>query len=347
MKNLLETLGHLKKKHIDFAVIKLSLFYVLILMTISIAFSISFYNISTNEIGRGLGRQSRAIGMMGSDPIFDQIEQIRNDQMQESQNHITLNLIYFNLLILLISSLSSYFFAKKTLEPIEKAMEEQNRFTADASHELRTPLTAMKTEIEVALRDRKLNFAESKKLLESNLEEIEKLESLSNALLKLAKNDSSKLTLDTINLEETIIAAYERIESLADSKSIEFENKLFAVELKGDYSSLVELFVILLDNAVKYSPSNSKVEIQMERQDNILTTKIKDRGVGVKASDLPYIFNRFYRADSSRNKEKISGYGLGLSIAKQIVDLHNGSITATSKAGQGSEFIVKLPLIHE
>ena len=131
------------------------------------------------------------------------------------------------------------------------------------------------------------------------------------------------------------------IESLANQKSIEFENELDDVSILGDKESLTELFVILLDNAIKYSPAKSTINISVHKFDGHVEIKIKDRGIGIKASDLPHIFDRFYRADHSRNKEKVSGYGLGLSIAKNIVDLHSGTISANSKPGKGSEFVLK------
>lgn len=338
--------------HFRTAYLKLTIFYVLIAMTISVAFSISLYKISSNELDRGLGRQSkvlRDIPMKGlilqQTPDF---EQMRLDQLDESSNRLKVNLIYFNLLILLLSSAASYFLAKKTLEPIKEAMDAQNRFTADASHELRTPLTAMRTEIEVNLRDKKLGLSEAKRLLQSNLEETEKLESLSNALLKLASYDEEvKSAFSKVSLEEVVTEAYEKVECLANKKSIRFENNFQNISVKGDKQSLVELFIILIDNAIKYSPVKSKILINIASGKDWGVVKIRDYGVGIKASDLPHIFNRFYRADTSRSKEKIEGYGLGLSIAKSIVNLHKGTIDAFSKPEKGSEFVVKLKLIRE
>jgi signal transduction histidine kinase len=345
MSEFKEVINKLKSRKIDFAAIKLSFFYTLIIMILSITFSISIFKMSSNELGRGLSRQTRILRDI---PIADlpkplqDMETLRLTQIEESNNRLQLNLIYFNLLILILSSCFSYFFAKKTLEPIQEAMETQNRFTADASHELRTPLTAMRSEIEVALRDKKLNLENSKKLLHSNLEEIEKLESLSSALLKLAKNENITNTFQEVELEEIIVSAFEKVENMAEKKSIEFINSLQKVRVKGDRGSLIELFVILLDNAIKYSHNYSKIFINISKNDGKAIVAIKDEGVGIKASDLPFIFNRFYRADNSRNKEKIPGYGLGLSIAKQIIDLHNGEITVASKPGKGSEFILTL-----
>lgn len=328
------------------AILKLTIFYVLIAMAISVAFSIGLYNISSSEINRGLGRQTRVLRDIPADSLqgnmLPNFEDIRLQQIAESNDHLKNNLIYFNLLILLLSSALSYFLARKTLYPIEKAMESQHRFTADASHELRTPLTAMRTEIEVNLLDKKLGLTDAKRLLQSNLEEIEKLESLSNALLKLARyQDESKIALDKVSLEEAIVEAYEKVESLASKKSIGFKNNLKNISIEGEKQSLVELFVILLDNAVKYSPEKSKIFINMKQDKNFTVISIKDQGIGIRATELPHIFDRFYRCDTSRCKEQANGYGLGLSIAKRIVDLHGGTIFANSKAGKGSEFTVK------
>lgn len=332
------------------AYLKLTLFYVLIIMVISISFSAVLYQISSNELDRGLDRQERTIRDIPQEfqlqqPSFQpDFEKIRLDQLEESSQRLRLNLIYFNLLIFVLSSLLSYFFARRTLTPIKEMVEAQNRFTADASHELKTPLTAMRSEIEVNLRDKKLGLKESKKLLASNLEEINKLETLSNALLMLAKyQEELKLDFKKVELSQLIVEAYEKVEKLAEAKSIKFENNFEKIYVQGERQSLIELFVILLDNAVKYSPANSKISINLSSNKKWAEAKIKDSGIGIKASDLPHIFDRFYRADHSRNKEKADGYGLGLSIAKRIIKLHKGTIKAKSKPGDGSEFIIELP----
>lgn len=330
--------------------LRLTVFYVLIAMAVSISFSVAIYNISSDELGRGLGRQTRQlrdISINGSAiSIIPDFEQIRLDQLEESNNRLKNNLIYFNLLILLMSSAAGYSLAKKTLDPIEEVIEAQKRFTTDASHELRTPLTVMRAEIEVNLRDEKLNFADAKKLLKSNLEETEKLETLSSALLKFARLEENSFSGEIISIEETVIDAYEKVESLAKKKSIEFENELLNLKVRGDNKMLTELFVILFDNAIKYSPNKSKINIVMKKDGKMAEIEMKDQGIGIKASDLSYIFNRFYRADSSRSKEKVDGYGLGLSIAKKIVEMHKGSIAVSSNPGKGSTFTIKLPLTY-
>jgi two-component system sensor histidine kinase CiaH len=327
------------------AYLKLTTFYVLIVMTISISFSVVLYNISLSELGRGLGRQNGILKeMTRKDPLtqqFQDLELILQNQLDESNDHLRLNLIYFNLLILLLSSISSYFLARKTLEPIEEAVNAQSHFTADASHELRTPLTAMKTGIEVSLRDKKLNLTSAKTLLESNLEEIGKLENLSNALLKLARFQESDKHFDKVDLEEIVVESYEKVESLGKKKNITFVPELIKTKVIGDQQSLVELFIILFENAIKYSNPGTKVRIVMQKDGSHSIVRVIDSGIGIKASDLPLIFNRFYRADTSRSKITTDGYGLGLSIAKQIIDIHGATINVKSTPNKGSEFIVR------
>lgn len=330
------------------AILKLTLLYGLITMLISICFSIAIYNISLNEIGQGLGRQNlrfRELPNNRMNLMMDQLEQIRNDEIESSNNNLKTNLIYYNLLILILSSAGSYLLAKRTIRPIEDMVESQHRFTADASHELKTPLTAMKTEIEVSLRDKKLDLKGSKEILGSNLEEISKLELLSSALLNLAKyqNETHK-EYKRIILNDVLAEAHNKTASLSEKKNIQVNLSSLGGEINilGDKTSLVELFVILLDNAIKYSPKKSDIDISTYLKDSKPVVSIKDAGYGIKASDIPHIFDRFYRADYSRNKERASGYGLGLSIAKRIVDLHQGQISVKSEVGSGSEFIVKL-----
>lgn len=348
--------------HFRSATLKLTLFYILIAMAVSVIFSIAIFNISSNELERGLGRQITILHNMPLDSIqnitLPDFDKNKLDLLNESTDNLRNNLIYYNLLILILSSAAGYFLARKTLQPLEETMEAQSRFTADASHELRTPITAMRAEIEVALRDKKFNFNMAKELLESNLEETSKLESLSNALLKLTNSQKDiKKSFHEIHLSDLIIESYEKVESLADHKSIKFETNLYSqhkeeksvkgnasadVEIQGDKQSLIELFMILLDNAIKYSPEKSTIKISVVMTDGHVLVKIKDQGIGIKAYDLPHIFDRFYRADHSRNKEKVAGYGLGLSIAKNIAELHGGSISVKSEPGKGSEFSVKL-----
>lgn len=328
---------------------RLTVFYVLIVMAISIGFSSVVYQLSKREISTCMSRPATFINQLPADnPIRSltrDLERMRSEQLETSSGHLLSNLVYLNILILLLSSVGSYFFARWTLEPIEETLEAQSRFTADASHELKTPLTAMKSEIEVNLRDKKLTSSEARDLLKSNLEEIGKLEALSNALLDLARLErKTSESFQEISLPEVVTGAYEKVEKLALSKKISFENKFQQIKTLADKDSLQELFVILLDNAIKYSPKNSKIFITIQKELRHGEIIVKDQGQGISREDLPHIFDRFYRADSARSKDKTGSYGLGLAIAKNITELHGGTISVKSNVGKGSTFIVKLPL---
>jgi signal transduction histidine kinase len=317
-------------------------------MAISVLFSVIIYNISSAEIDRGLGRQVKVFNDLHDiealPPFSEHLESIRAEQLNISRTTIKHNLVYFNLLILIGSTLGSYFFARKTLQPIGEMVEAQNRFAADASHELKTPLTAMRSEIEVSLREKDLDLSRAKKLLSSNLEEIAKLEDLSNALLKLSRyRQQARGEFSRIPVEDVIVGAFEKVEPMAKKKNITFQNSFQKISISGDKQSLVELFVILLDNAIKYSPEKSRVEIKVAGSDKHALISVKNSGPGILKDDLEHVFDRFYRADSSRTKEDIPGFGLGLSIAKSIVELHDGSISVASSQEKGTTFSIKIP----
>lgn len=324
--------------------VKLTLFYALIVMAISITFSVVLYNVSCREIGRGLGHENRLMReiMPRLNPAFPEFEQLRVQQIRESNQRLKNDLISINLLILVLSAGMSYFLAKRSLGPLEAMVEAQNRFTSDASHELRTPLTAMKTEIEVGLRDKALSVLQARDLLNSSLEEISKLESLSGALLKLAKYKEQTINeFSSIKLDEVIARSIEKVSILAEVKKIKLETQLEKIKIKGDKGSLVELFVILIENAIKYSPRGSTVDMILKQDKNIATFSIQDDGSGIAKGDQGKIFDRFFRAEQSRNKTKTIGYGLGLAIAKSITDLHGAKINVESEVGEGSRFIIR------
>lgn len=324
--------------HFKTAYLKLTGFFVLIAMIISISFSVVIYRISSQEITRGLGRQNMMLRELS---LFDELEELRIKQIDEAKANLRLKLTYYNLVILIISMVAGYFFSRYTMKPIEESYESQNRFSADASHELRTPLAAMKSEIEVNLRDSGLSIREARELLKSNLEEIAKLEALSASLLRLARNnDSTKLPPKRISLISAAEEASKKFSNIYQNKKIKLKLELSEAYIMGDKDSVVELISIFLDNACKYSPSGTEVILKVGHTKDNVFVSIKDHGQGISSSDLPHIFKRFYRVDNSRNKEATPGYGLGLSIANSLVDLHGGQIKVKSALNKGSEFMI-------
>lgn len=310
------------KNIFNIARLKLTLIYLAIIMVISLFFSINIYGIMDREIQR----RDRIFHLAPPKELVDEIRSRIIDQ-----------LILINSGILLISGLSGYLLAGLTLKPIEEMVEEQKRFVSDASHELRTPLTAIKTETEVTLKDKKLDLKDAKKQLESNLEEIEKLKRLTDYILTLNRlQNNPEQDQEEIDLKETAENAIKKFET-----KIKLEGD--SIKTTANKINIEKLLVILLDNAIKYTPEKKKIEVKIGEENNKAIIEVIDNGIGIKKTDIPYIFNRFYRADSSRSKNRIDGYGLGLAIAKQIVDLHKGEIKVESNLGKGSIFKILFP----
>lgn len=320
-----------------------------LIMGLSLAFSFVLYQASADSLNSGFDHQRTAIRQQFQDYYgvnlspFD-VDRLRNSEVSEAQQQLVARLTLTNVAVLVIGGAASFYMARRTLEPIEQALDAQMRFTADASHELRTPLTAMQTEIEVALRDKNLSAQESHELLVSNLEEVNKLQNLSNGLLALANQDKEHFVPKPVSAKAMMHEAIVRTEKTATHRHVGLNNKTDDLTVHGDSDSLTQLFAILLDNAIKYSPAGTSIEITSIVKGGNALISVTDHGHGIGAEDLPHIFDRLYRADTSRNKEKVDGYGLGLSIAKKIAELHKGAIDVTSKVGDGSVFTVRVPL---
>lgn len=330
------------------ATFKLTAIYLTIIMIISLVFSIGLYRISAHEVQRSVRAQGPVddlLQLRGRGVLEEFIFQ-REEYVDDAKSRIRNDLIVINLSILLIAGVISYYLAKRTLGPIEAAHEAQSRFTADASHELRTPITAMRIETELALTDDKLTLRKARHQLESNIEELDKLTSLSEGLLQLARLDNNDIQTNSVSIAHAVEQAAENVMSNAHQKSQKIDiEKLPSVHVQANQPAIIQVLVILLDNAIKYSPDGSTIKLTAKKHKNHVSIHIKDSGTGIKASELPHIFARFYRADNSRTKSATSaGYGIGLSIAKSIIDQHNGSIVAKSSPEKGSTFSVNLPL---
>lgn len=339
-----------------YARLKLTVWYLLIIMSISVIFSVLIFRAWTIEIDRFERAQRFFVerrlqeGLLPLPPMPDErrVFLFNGDPMNpeliaETKQRIFFMLVVANVGILVITGGLGYFLAGRTLKPIIEMMDEQNRFITDASHELKTPLTALRSEFEVAILDEnKLQLKEAKYLIKSGFEEIVSLQGLAENLLELTQQQKKigRLKTEEVSLLEIIEAALKKIIPLAKQKHIAIDNQVDDVILEGEAYSLIELFVILLDNAIKYSSEYSDVTLISKKTDRHVQVEVKDKGVGIAGKDIPHIFDRFYRADKSRSKT--AGYGLGLSIAKQIVDTHKGTISVESKVNKGTKFIVKL-----
>jgi len=314
------------------ATLKLTGWYLAILMLISILFSFAIYQINYHEVnvrlenlqnGLIVNRPFMGGGMNGN--IDDKLRQI---QSQQAASQMILSLVYINLVILFAGGFGSYFLARRTLRPIEQAHEAQSRFTSDASHELRTPLAAMKAEIEVALRDEKIPPDEARELLESNLEEVDKLIQLSEMLLNLSRLDYDRLDKKRVNLSTLLNDTMKPFQ--ASKKRFDITTHKNAIVL-GDETALSELMSVLIDNSLKYSPEGSKITIRIYEKLTLVYFEISNEGPTISEENLSRLFDRFYRGDTSRTNSNQNGYGLGLALAKKITDVHNGDIQVSSK----------------
>jgi two-component system, OmpR family, sensor histidine kinase CiaH len=328
--------------------VKLTSWYLLIIMLISITFSMVIYSGVNGELGRFQRAQEmrlrRERELILPAPLPPELNRVDVQFINAARMRLTLTLILINLGIFGIAGVAGYFLAGRTLKPIQEMVNEQNRFITDASHELRTPLTSLRTSIEVNLRNKDIALDEAKKLMKSNLEDVESLQVLSDGLIKLAyyQKPNGNLNFEDLSLKEIINSAVDRVKAMAFSQKIKINVKAENYKIKGDKKSLIELFTILLDNAIKYGRKNSAIMILANKQDGKTTISVSDKGIGIADQDLPHIFDRFYRAEKSRSKANVSGYGLGLSIAKKIVEAHRGVINVRSEKDKGTTFTVIL-----
>ena len=324
------------------ATLKLTAWYTLILLFISLLFSFIVFQISTHELGRSYRPPRPGETLLNLYDETDDFQTWREHRVAESRSRILGQLVLFNLVVLSSGAIGSYILARRTLQPVEDALESQTRFSSDAAHELRTPLTIMQSEIEVGLRDKKATKQSHASLLQSNLDEVGHMRTLTDRLLLLANNHD--IALGPTSLEAVAIEAVNHTIPLAQAKRISIENKAGAITVVGNTASLTDAVVILLDNAIKYSPAKSTVSLTTSVKGKHAELRVVDTGSGIPAKDLPHIFDRFYRADTSRSAQNVAGHGLGLSIAKQIVAAHHGHIVARPNAkGKGTTFTITLP----
>ena len=244
----------------------------------------------------------------------------------------------FFLISLLLSGLA--------LRPAERAWEQQRRFVADASHELKTPLTVILTNTGILLRHPEQTVAQQRKWVEYIREEAQRMRELVEDLLFLARHDAGRdqAPAQTVDLAELLWSALLPFEHVAFEQGVTLESGIQSgVTVRGRSEELRRLAAILLDNAVKYAGPQGQVRVALARGEKggaCLT--VRNTGPAIPPEHLEHLFERFYRADNSRARSS-GGYGLGLAIAKSIVDSHRGTITVQSREEEGTCFTVRLP----
>jgi heavy metal sensor kinase len=234
----------------------------------------------------------------------------------------------------------------RMLSRLNDSVQRMSQFTADASHELRAPVSLIRTTAELAVQAGRSPVEYHEDMLQI-LAEAERTSRLIDSLLFLARADAGAdgMHREFMDLSTSIREALAQGRALATHKKIALTVSLGShpVAVHGDAEALRRLFFIVIDNAIKYTPDAGAVCIALAAENGFAVASVRDSGIGISGQDQPYIFDRFWRADKVRSRG-MGGAGLGLSIARWIVERHNGTIQVQSKVGQGSVFSIKLPL---
>jgi two-component system OmpR family sensor kinase len=245
-----------------------------------------------------------------------------------------------------ISHLSESF--NQMSERIETMEKLRNEFVSSASHELKTPLASMKILVESIIHQGITDPEMVKEFLGDVDLEIDRLNNIINDLLTLVQVDKQSLVLhkSAFPLQELIIRTMKVLNPIAEQKKIQLAFDIReGVYVDGDMAKLQQVLMNLVDNALKYTPEGGQVVVTLLRKDNYARILVADTGIGIPEADLPHIFERFYRVDKARSRST-GGTGLGLAIVKQIVEMHDGIITVSSKEGEGSLITVDLPSVE-
>lgn len=322
----------------------LALSYLGIIMTMSLIFSGIIYGVTVNQLGRPLP-PPRSNAESERRMLYEVETQNRlNERDQTTRDSVLLSLVGLNLFMLGGGAWLSIVLARRTLKPIEAAVEAQNQFVSDASHELKTPLTALQATNEVALRKKHLDDDKAREVLEKNIVEVNKLRTLTETLLTMNKADHEPLKKEPVWADEASSDTIETLTEMAAKKSITVTSTVQHVQVSANSVALGQILTILIDNAIKYSPEHTSVTVSSERRKQHLTILVHDTGAGIPEKDQPYIFDRFYRVDEARTRTDVSGHGLGLSIAKSLCDRQGMTLRLKESAKDvGSTFEVVIP----
>ena len=234
----------------------------------------------------------------------------------------------------------------QALARLEHAVGEMRQFSAALAHELRTPLAALRGEAELALR-RELPREALQQMLAGQIDEFDKLARLIEQILTLARAEAGEIVLshDLVDFSPLSSNIVEQLEAVADARDVSLScTGEPGVTVVGDAGWLERLLIILVDNAVKFTPAGGRVAVRVGREGERAILEVRDTGIGIASSDVSHVFERFYRADQSRSRAT-EGAGLGLTLAQWIVSRFNGTIEVSSRPGEGSVFAVRIPAV--
>lgn len=306
--------------------LKLTLYYAAIMLLILLAFSSILIVIVESKIKENFNGK-----------IIITPEKI--DPIRDTSDAIEILIYSIDGVLLLIISLCSYFLAGRTLKPIKESMDAQNKFSADASHDLRTPIAIITTESQVLIQSETNDIHEWKKVVKSNLEEAQKMSLLVSDLLMIARGIDKGVVKENINFSDLVSAIVEKMSSQIFVKGIVLEKNIQKnIYLNVSKEEIERAIKNVLQNAINYT-NTGVINIDLKSENKKVILKIIDSGVGMGTEDLPFVFDRFYKAEHSRNDH--SGSGLGLPIAKDIVERNDGLISIKSVFGAGTTVCIE------
>lgn len=262
----------------------------------------------------------------------------------ETIKTLTDTLLIGSLIIIVIAIIGSYLLSKMTLKPIMDSYKKQTEFVQNAAHELRTPLTIIQAKQELLLQEPDSKIIDKSEDINIILKETKRLTKLIKELMILATADSNELKLkkEKTNIDtliKEIIIPYKDYAEIQE-KEISMDLK-FNKDINVDPNKINQLMIIVLDNAIKYTAENDKIEVKTYSKDGKCVIEVIDTGIGISKEAEKHVFNRFYREDKARSREK-GGTGLGLSIAHTIVNLHGGNIKIMRNEPKGTKVIIKI-----
>lgn len=272
------------------------------------------------------------------------------EEIYTIKNQLFWVLIFGGMSTLILIGLGGFWLSQKAIEPIEKSFSRLRQFTADASHELRGPVTAIKASVDVMqCHPERIHPKDAKKLAAISSASTQ-MGQLIEDLLFLARTDNSgdiparkrtKIALHNI-LQDLVVL----LEPIAQEKKIILGYQIMPnIYIFGDRSQLNRLFSNLIQNALQYTPAGGMVNVSLSKQNRSALVSVEDTGIGIAPEQIPFVFDRFWRADKARTRRE-GGTGLGLSIANAIAQSHNGRIAVTSQVNEGSCFQVRIPIFR-
>ncbi len=310
--------------------IKLTVFYVGIIGAILIVFSLLLINYTAQHIRDNVEEDSTKHDVQSA---------FAENAIDEVQHSIVIG----DIVVIVLTGLFGYWLAGKTLKPIQTALDAQENFSAHASHELRTPLSVLKTDIEVFLKNKQPTMKDAHEVASRSLEEIDRLSGMVENLLIMARSKKSgnAVKFSEVDVSKVIHAVVNKLRSSAEAKKLYLTiNEDGHPLISGNERLMEQLFFNLVQNAITYTHKGG-INVKISSLPHGITVTITDTGIGIAPHDLEKIFEPFYKADASRNTST-GGVGLGLSVVKEIVEKHNGSINIISKPNEGTTVTVKL-----